>query len=87
MTQYAVGAIAAFLIAVASAPLAARGNQSSEPVKSPEDKVVCKSSLQTGTRFRKKICHTVGQWETIAEENRRALDEMQGATVRTERDN
>ncbi len=30
------------------------------------DPVVCKSVTETGTRFAKKECHTVAQWNEIA---------------------
>lgn len=41
----------------------------------PKDKMVCKRAQRTGTRFYNKICKTAGQWEAIAEEHRRNLNE------------
>lgn len=42
----------------------------------PKDRMVCKRTQRTGTRFYDKICKTVGQWEAIAEEHRRGLAEQ-----------
>lgn len=42
----------------------------------PKDRMVCKRTQKTGTRFYGKICKTVGQWEALAEENRRSLSEQ-----------
>lgn len=41
----------------------------------PKDKMVCKRTQRTGTRFQEKMCKTVGQWDAIAEEHRRNLNE------------
>ena len=41
----------------------------------PKDKMVCKRTQRTGTRFYDKICKTAGQWDAIAEEHRRNLSE------------
>lgn len=84
MKFYAAIAMAA--IAIVTTPLSAQGNPS-KPAESPKDKVVCKSALQTGTRFPKKTCHTVAQWDIIAEENRRTFQEANGPTINTARGN
>lgn len=53
-----------------------------------EDKVICKHSRQTGTRFTKKICKTALQWDRIADENRAAASEMVNRPqISTERGN
>lgn len=41
----------------------------------PKDKMVCKRTQRTGTRFYDKVCKTAGQWDAIAEEHRRNLNE------------
>jgi hypothetical protein len=42
----------------------------------PKDRMVCKRTQKTGTRFYTKICKTWGQWEAMAEEQRRGLAEQ-----------
>ena len=34
-------------------------------------KIVCKSQLATGSRFRKRICRTKAHWEAVAEQAKR----------------
>ncbi len=41
----------------------------------PKDRMVCKRTQRTGTRFYDKICKTAGQWDAISEEHRRNLKE------------
>ncbi|ATE63435.1 hypothetical protein [Rhizorhabdus dicambivorans] len=64
--------------AVESGPADAKGD--------PGDKVVCKTRPQTGTRFRTKVCHTVAQWDIIAEEMRRTAQEMNGRIIEVRRE-
>lgn len=40
------------------------------------DKMICKYRLQTGTRFKTKICKTVAQWEEMAEQHRAGAKEL-----------
>ena len=62
-------ALAALLAPLAlSAPAAANEVQ-------PEQKMICKYRMQTGTRFKTKTCKTAAEWEEIAEANRNALKE------------
>lgn len=40
------------------------------------EKMVCKYQLQTGTRFKKKVCMTAAQWEEMAEQHRSGAKEL-----------
>lgn len=40
-----------------------------------KDRMVCKRTQRTGTRFFDKICKTAAQWDAISEEHRRNLKE------------
>ncbi|WP_349024112.1 hypothetical protein [Sphingorhabdus sp.] len=42
----------------------------------PGERMICKYSHETGTRFRTKTCKTAAQWEEMAENNRANLKEM-----------
>ena len=57
------------LYAVASVPVAAM----SAPAEKPEARMICKYSLQTGTRFKKRTCKTAAEWEAMAEAHREGL--------------
>lgn len=37
------------------------------------ERMVCKYQLQTGTRFKTKICKTAAEWEAMAEAHREGL--------------
>lgn len=69
----ALAAVAAFL-PIGSAEVAARDG--AEATVDPKDRMVCKRTQRTGTRFYDKICKTAGQWEAIAEQHRRNASEM-----------
>ncbi len=58
-----------------SAPALAEKN-SDTAVVNPKDRMVCKRTQRTGTRFDTKICKTAGQWDAIAEEHRRNVSEL-----------
>lgn len=54
----------------------------------PEQRVVCKSQRATGTRFEKKTCMTVRQWDAVREQHRRDAKEMfDGPQIETRRGN
>lgn len=76
--------IASCLSAVAMPAFAADAPAKPEQTQA---KIVCKSQPETGTRFRKKTCHSVAEWDAIAEENRRAAAEMNGPAVNGARGN
>lgn len=42
----------------------------------PADRIVCKYEARTGTRFKKHICHTRGEWERMAAAAQRDAHEM-----------
>lgn len=63
--------VAALLPAV---PVAASAGKE-EAGADPRDRMVCKRTQRTGTRFYDKICKTAAQWDAIAEEHRRNLSE------------
>lgn len=41
-----------------------------------EERMVCKYQLQTGTRFKTKVCKTAAQWEEMAEAHRKGLTDL-----------
>jgi hypothetical protein len=41
-----------------------------------KDKMICKRSQRTGTRFYSKVCKTAGQWEAQAEQHKRDASEL-----------
>lgn len=58
---------------LASAPVA---QTAAAPADAASERQVCKSTGQTGTRFRKKTCRTARQWEQIAEASKRDAGEL-----------
>ena len=40
------------------------------------ERMICKDQLQTGTRFKTKICKTAAEWEAMAEAHRKGLTEL-----------
>lgn len=40
------------------------------------DRQICKYRLQTGTRFKTKVCKTASEWEAMAEAHRNGLKEI-----------
>lgn len=73
------------LIGLATVPAMAR--QQSQPGQNPQTKIVCKRDIETGTRFKKKTCHSVAEWDAITEENRRAVKDLIGPAVNTAKGN
>lgn len=47
----------------------------SDTAADPKDRVICKRTQKTGTRFQKEICKTAAQWDALAEQHRRDLAE------------
>lgn len=41
-----------------------------------DQKLVCKRQKNTGTRFEKKTCRTVQQWDQLREQHRRDAEEI-----------
>lgn len=68
-------AMAAAVSLLPMAPAYASAPDGEPAVVNPKDKMVCKRTQRTGTRFYDKTCKTVGQWDAIAEEHRRNLNE------------
>lgn len=64
-------------IAIAALAILAAANAGAKD-KKPVDpqEVLCKSTMPTGTRFPKKVCHTRETWEEIAENAKRQGAEM-----------
>ncbi len=48
---------------------------STGPAVDPKDKLVCKRTQKTGTRFYTQICKTAAQWDALAEQHKRDLRE------------
>lgn len=68
----------ALTIAATMVPLtpALTAKAADEATVNPKDRIVCKRTQQTGTRFKKEICKTVAQWEAMTEQHRRDVSEM-----------
>ena len=64
-----------FLILSAAALLlaasAGAGSGASSRAADNPNKLVCKNKATTGTRFPTRICHSLAQWEEIAEQSKR----------------
>ncbi|MEM1052198.1 MAG: hypothetical protein AAGI28_08895 [Pseudomonadota bacterium] len=48
-----------------------------EPAVSDDDKVICRRTAVTGSRFKKRICATRKEWESLRVRSRDAAQEMQ----------
>ena len=59
--------------------LAAQALSPDFTLDSDPDAVVCKVEAKTNTRFGTRTCHTRAEWQVIAEQNRRAVQERFGA--------
>lgn len=44
---------------------------------SPDEKVICKRTAVTGSKFKKKVCGTKKQWEMMANSSSRAARDIQ----------
>lgn len=75
------------LVLAGIAAMPATAQQQSQESEKPENKIVCKRDAETGTRFKKKTCHSVAEWDLISEENRRAAKELVGPAVNSARGN
>lgn len=63
--------IAAFAVLHSVAPAA-----SVQASDESEERMVCKYQMQTGTRFKTKVCKTAAQWEEMAEAHRKGLTDL-----------
>lgn len=80
------GAICYTLLAFCSVAILA-GARPAYAEKADGTRMVCKYQMQTGTRFKKKTCKTVAEWEAIAEAARAGAGElMNRPAVETRRD-
>lgn len=87
MRVFSAVAAAAMIIGLGGAPAVAdTAGQAAEKTRDP-DRVVCKTKAKTGSRLATKTCHTVKEWDIIAEENRRTFQEANGPTINTARGN
>lgn len=72
-----IAAIAFATLVIAAPATAQTAVSAAEAARAAEeDRVVCKSQKATGTRFEKKTCMTVKQWEAMREQNRRDAKDM-----------
>ena len=64
-----VALILAASIAVSGAHAAANvaSSESKQAKRDKKDRVVCRTMMVTGTRFDRRVCRTVGEWEERAE--------------------
>jgi hypothetical protein len=60
---------------LAAVPVAA-STASEEPAVEAKDKLICKRTQRTGTRFYSQICKTAAQWDALAEQQKRDLREQ-----------
>ena len=78
MTELAT-AIAATLLAMQAQPAAqaesAEAAQTAE--KADENKIICRRTAITGSKFKKKICGTKKEWETLANRGAKDTRELQ----------
>lgn len=59
-----------------AAPALAFGGSDGALAVDPKDKMICKRSQKTGTRFYTQTCKTAAQWDALAEEHKRNLREV-----------
>ncbi|MDJ0642128.1 MAG: hypothetical protein QNJ15_04870 [Erythrobacter sp.] len=78
MTELAT-AIAATLLAMQGQPAApAEQTESAETAEqADENKIICRRTAITGSKFKKKICGTKKEWETLATRGARDTRELQ----------
>ena len=70
--------LVAIAIAGAAIPVApgyASSPDTDAPAVEANDKMICKRTQRTGTRFYSKICKTVAQWDALAEQHKRDMAE------------
>jgi len=72
MRRFLVVAASALLV---STPPALAHLLDPEETSASKDKVVCKERRPTGTRFARRTCRTLEQWETMSENAKRAASE------------
>jgi hypothetical protein len=53
------------------------------PTTPPDDQVVCKSEMVTGSRFPTKTCHTAYQWAQIAADSKATAQSYQNHAAMT----
>lgn len=83
-----VFAILASASLLAAIPAPASANDSATKAVDSKDKMVCKRTQKTGTRFHSQTCKTAAQWEALAEQNKRDASEwINRPSVSTERGN
>ncbi|WP_339706789.1 hypothetical protein [uncultured Sphingosinicella sp.] len=70
--------VLAMFFALSTGSVMAEGQTQSQTSakKNENDRIICKSSPKTGTRFGSKTCMTAREWEEVAENHRRAAAEM-----------
>jgi hypothetical protein len=78
-------ALSVAIVALTPGRAAVEPDKSAAKASGDDDRMVCKTKPQTGTRLRTKTCYTAAEWERIAEENRRAMKDMLGPVIETRR--
>ncbi len=68
-------ALLASVSLLSAAPVLASPNADAEPSVDPKDKLICKRTQKTGSRFYSQICKTAAQWDALAEQQKRDLRE------------
>ncbi len=48
-----------------------------EPEVDEDDKIICRKTAVIGSRFKKRVCATKHEWETLRKRSRDNADEMQ----------
>lgn len=55
----------------------AEADNDKEVAELDEDRVICKRTIVTGSRFKKNICRTWAEWKQIEDESSRSVDTLQ----------
>ena len=71
-----VGGLAALVSLLGASALAVAFPAMATSPKQKSEKMICKGQPTPGSRFRTRICHTSAEWDQIAEENRRSMQDM-----------
>jgi len=63
--------------ALAVAALTAGSYAFSQPALSDDQRIICKQTPKSGSRFMRRLCGTKAEWERMTEQHKRAYSEIQ----------
>jgi hypothetical protein len=85
MVRLALVAAAAGLLAVPAFAASSEPATPAPEVEADEDRVICKTTPQLGTRLRKnKSCRTAKEWADLRQQTRNKTEEMQRVGIKRE---